>query len=220
VNVRSYVIVAAIIAAASILPAAANAAGSRAPVYASGANDAQIRVHTTGLSGDKSVALTLQERLNRVKANKAKLTKQLRTVKASMAKTGGNLRATRALAAKLRGEIAANQRMIDLLWGEIYRLRSLLPPEPPPPPITPYEKCMSDMNDCTPELLCSIYGMNCDQVPQTPSAPPPVDETPVETPETPIANDTGGSENTDSSQEAVPAQGPAALDQDINYDEC
>jgi hypothetical protein len=73
------------------------------------------------------------------------------------------------------------------------------------------------MEDCTPELLCSIYGMNCDQVGSPPAASTPTVETPAETP---VSNDAGASENTDSSQELVPVQGPTGPDQDINYDEC
>jgi hypothetical protein len=213
VNVRSYVILAAIVTAASILPAAANAAGSRAaPVNLSGTTAWQTRAHTTGLAGDTSKALTLQQRLNLVKADKAKLTKRLRTVKADAARTGANLR---TLVETLRAAIAADQRTIDQLWAEILRLRALLPPPPPTDPPTDYEKCMSNMDDCTPELLCSIYGMNCDQL--TPVAPTPIVETPVETP---ISNDAGGTENTGSSQTLDPVEGPVVPDPYGYYDEC
>jgi hypothetical protein len=57
--------------------------------------------------------------------------------------------------------------------------------------------------------------MNCDQL--TPVAPTPIVETPVETP---ISNDTGGSENTGSSQELVPVEGPVIPDPYGYYDEC
>jgi len=140
-NLRTITIAASVVVL--VLPAAAFAAGSRAPVE-------NPDVYATGgqVTGD---AAGLRTRIRKVERRVAALRVQIQT-----ARTGS---------AGLRGELRATQRLVSILRADLDAAIAAATPKTGDgvsrPNPAPGDYCESSMVGCTPEQLCAVWGADC-----------------------------------------------------------
>jgi len=191
-NARTIVITAGAIVALAA-PSAGYAGGARSPVY----NHAVLSESTLSNSAIGTGRATEQ--------TAAKLRVQLRAAERLSFKLGAQLRASKTRATALRAELRATKKLVAELRAQLDTALSVARGNVTPAPqaqtqtqTVPYDYCTDYMAECTPEQLCSIWGLDCGLVPVAPApiAEPveaatavesaestpaaPVDETPAE----------------------------------------
>ena len=167
-NARTIVITAGAIVALAA-PSAGYAGNARSPV----SNHAVLSESTLSNSAIGTGRATEQ--------TAAKLRVQLRAAERLSFKLGAQLRASKTRATALRAELRATKKLVAELRAQLDTALSVARGNVTPAPqaqtqTVPYDYCTDYMAECTPEQLCSIWGLDCGLVPV---APAPIAE-PVE----------------------------------------